>query len=191
MFTRDLVIFDTETTGVDVAQHEIMQIAAIRLDKSTLQETDRFTSYCKVTRWENRSLESMQMTGIAEETLKDAPDMSVVLEQFERKFPQADIFLTAYNLVFDYVFLLDAYRKLGKTIPYDPHGIDIWPLAYFYWCQTPNHPINPNKPWGFSLADIASMLGIRPEGKFHDALTDCRVEAEVLRLLLKKLPFSS
>src|SRR4051812_14401979 len=38
MFNKDILLLDIESTGTDVTKHEIIQLAAILLDKKTLKE---------------------------------------------------------------------------------------------------------------------------------------------------------
>ena len=37
-FYKDILLIDLETTGLDAGRHEIVQIAAVLLDKKTLKE---------------------------------------------------------------------------------------------------------------------------------------------------------
>lgn len=186
MFTRDLVVFDIESTGLDMAHTEIIQIAAIRLNKDTLAEVSRFSSYVQPKHWDNWLPEAMEVNKISTETLKGAPFIEPVLADFEKQFPVGDVLLTAYNAWFDTGFLRQSYEKMNKRLPYEFHSFDIWTLAYLFWCQEVR-PTNPKKPIGFGLSDMADMLGITTTGNFHDAITDVEVEAEVLRRLLQKI----
>ncbi len=186
MFTRDIVVFDTETTGLDISKHELIQIAAIRLDKDNLAEKNRYESFIKPSHWETQNPKAAEVHQISYDTVKDAPTPEVVLAEFEQAFPPTEVLLSAYNFPFDFSFLYDTYRKLGKQCPYDFHGVDIWAFAYYFWSNTA-HTINPEKRNGFGLSDVASMLGIINSGTYHQAMVDCEVEVEVLRRLLAKL----
>lgn len=186
MFTRDIVVFDTETTGLDISKHEIIQIAGVLLDKYTLDEVSTFSTYIKPSNWEERSAEAMEVNQISYTQLESAPILSSALKEWELHFSPNTSLLAAYNAWFDTGYLRQAYIREGKDMPYEFHTFDIWTLAYKYWCSEPHTP-NPRKAIGFGLSDIASSLGIYPDGNFHGALTDARVEAEVLRKLLAKL----
>jgi DNA polymerase III alpha subunit (gram-positive type) len=130
----------------------------------------------------------MAVNKISYDVLAIAPDISKALELFESKFPVEEVLLTAYNSWFDMGFLYQAYQRLGKVVPFEKHAFDIWPFAYTYWSHAKPTP-NPTKPIGFGLSDVASALGITAEGAYHDALTDCEVEAELLRRLTKTIRF--
>lgn len=185
------MIFDIESTGLDIAHAEIIQIAAIRLRKDTLEEVSRFSSYVQPKQWGNWLPEAMEVNKISIETLKSAPPIERALGDFEEQFPVGDVLLTAYNAWFDTGFLRQSYEKMGKRLPYEFHSFDIWTLAYLYWSSESRTNLNPKKPIGFGLSDMAALLGITTTGNFHDALTDVEVEAEVLRRLLSKIQISN
>ena len=186
MFTRDLVIFDVESTGLDVSKHEIIQIAGIRLHKDTLAEVSRFTTYVKPTRWEEQMPAAMEVNKITFDKLEKAPQIAEALKEFETHFPPEEVMLTAYNAPFDTGFFRQSYIQQGRQAPYEYHTFDIWSLAYLYWSSVP-HKNNPTKPIGFGLSDMAELLKIPPAETYHEALADCEIEAEVLRKLLGKL----
>jgi DNA polymerase III epsilon subunit-like protein len=188
MFTKDLLVIDTETTGLDIAKHSLIQVAALRLDRSTLAEIDRYASYVQLSpeAWQSQDPKALEVHKIPFDTLKDAPTLQDVIKELESRFNPEDVLLSAYNLPFDSGFLYEAYRRLGRRMPYDFHGVDIWAFAYQYWCNV-EHTLNPQKRLGFGLSDVAALLGVTTTGAYHDALTDCEVEAEVLRKLLARI----
>lgn len=188
MFTRDLVVFDIECTGLNLAKHEVLQIAAIRLDKDSLAEVARFSSYVKPQNWNTQDPEAMAVNKIAYDVVANSPDIVNVLELFEAAFPPAEVLLTAYNSWFDMAWVRQSYERLGRHSPFEFHSFDIWALAYLYWCQE-SRMGNPKKPIGFGLSDMADLLGITTTGNFHDAITDVEAEAEILRRLLGKIKF--
>ncbi|MBP9687012.1 MAG: 3'-5' exonuclease [Candidatus Doudnabacteria bacterium] len=185
MFTRDLVVLDLECTGLDVQKHEIIQIAAIRINKDSLAEVGRFSSYVKPTDWDNRDPAAMAVNRISYDMVASAPDAQKVLEIFENKFPAAEVLLAAYNTAFDIPMLKSMYARTVRRSPFDFHSFDIWALAYLYWGVTNQIP-NPERPIGFTLSDVAAALGVPPStsGGFHNAIADVEAEVEILRRLL-------
>ena len=85
MFNHDILLLDIEATGLDVTRHEIIQLAAILLDKKTLKEKKNFSSYAKPKKWENREPEAMAVNGISWDSLKNAPSLTTVLKKFNRR----------------------------------------------------------------------------------------------------------
>lgn len=185
MFTRDIVVFDIESTGLDFMTHEVIQIAAVRLDKRTLSEMTRFVTYVKPQHWEARDLEAMAVNKISYDVVAIAPGIQKALELFEAKFPPSEVLLAAYNSWFDMGWLRNSYERMGRHSPFEFHSFDLWALAYLYWSKE-SRVANPNRPIGFNLADMAALLGVETAGQFHDAQTDVEVEAEVLRRLAGK-----
>ncbi len=185
MFTRDLVVLDLEATGLDIPKHEVIQIAAIRIDKNSLAEVSRFSSYVKPTAWVDRDPAAMAVNRISYDMVASAPDLQKVLELFEGKFPSNEVLLAAYNTGFDMPMFRSMYSRLGRSNPFDFHSFDIWALTYLYWGVTNQVP-NPTRPIGFTLADVARALDIppSPNGEFHNAIADVEAEVEILRRLL-------
>lgn len=185
MFTRDLVVLDLECTGLDIQKHEIIQIAAIRIDKNTLAEVSRFSSYVRPTAWADRDPAAMAINRISYDMVASAPDAHKVLELFESKFPAGDVLLAAYNTAFDIPMFKALYERIERPFPFDFHSFDIWALAYLYWGVTDQTP-NPERPIGFRLSDVAAALSVPPSsaGEFHNAIADVEAEVEILRRLL-------
>lgn len=185
MFKRDLLLFDIEATGINIAKHEMIQLAAILLDKNTLKEKATFTTYIKPKKWSQRSREAMLVNQITWDQLKDAPTMRVALKKFIKQF-STNVTLAHYGGMIDIPFLATAFAAEKMKYPYDYHVFDLWPVFYVYMAN--KKKLNdPAKVPGFSLDGIAKHFKVKVAGSRHDALTDCRVEAEVLRHVLKEI----
>jgi DNA helicase-2/ATP-dependent DNA helicase PcrA len=184
MFKRDFLLFDIEATGIDVTRHEMIQLAAVLLDKKTLKEKASFSSYIRPKKWSQRSREAMAVNKIDWETLAKAPDMKAVLKNFARQFSK-NVTMAHYGGMIDIPFLAAAFRSEKMKYPYDYHVFDLWPVFYVYMAGR-KKLTDPSRVPGFSLESIARHFKVKIEGQRHDALTDCRVEAEVFRELMKK-----
>lgn len=204
-FKKDLLLVDLETTGLDAQKHEIIQIAAILLDKKTLKEKEIFSSFVCPLRWKNRDPESMKVNGIKWEQLKNAPDLKTVLRALESIIETSRLALrtrsknivraksrTIHNIVLSYYggpldmdFMREAYRKTGLKWQFDYHYFNLW--AFFYaFLASKNKLKNSKKFTGFSLDDFMKEFKIKSNSR-HDALEDCRIEAEVLRRIMQNL----
>jgi DNA polymerase III epsilon subunit-like protein len=183
MYNRDLLLIDLESTGLDVATHEIIQIGALLLDRKTLKEKARFDTYVKPTRWAKRSKEAMAVNKITWEHLKNAPSLKEALLKFTKAFPQ-NVIIANYGGDLDTVFLKAAFRQHRLKYPYDYHVFNMWSMCYTYMAAK-NKLNNKTKYPGFSLDDIAKTFKVKVPTSRHDALTDCLVEADVLRHLVK------
>src|SRR5688572_13503399 len=110
MFNKDLLLFDIECTGVDFRKHEIIQLAAILLDKKTLKQKKSFNSFIRPKRWRNREPEAMAVNNISWEQVKGAPALRSVLQKFQAKFGH-DVILAQYGGIIDITFMQEAYRQ--------------------------------------------------------------------------------
>ena len=110
------VVFDLETTGLSPSDDEIIQIAAVRIERGTIRTTDQFFSYVKP----NRSIESFitSLTGITNDHVKTAPTALPALTQFSAFC--ADSHLIAHNgHAFDIPFIRSACgSKLANSREY-------------------------------------------------------------------------
>lgn len=184
MFNKDLLLIDIEATGLDPHKNEIIQIAAVLLDKKTLREKISFVSYVKPENWRNRNPESMAINNISYAMVKDSPTLAKTLATLQRKFKLNEVIIANYGPILDIEYLKAAYRKLKKPYPFEYHVFNIWPLCYTY---AASHKLlkNRSRYSGFSLEDLMKHFKIKAENR-HDALVDCRVTADVLRHIIKK-----
>lgn len=185
-FKHDLLLIDIEATGLDPVKHEIIQLAGVLLDRKTLKEKEAFTTYIKPRNWKNRDPESMKVNKIAWDDVKDAPDLKPALQKFNKAFGK-NVTLSYYVGIMDIVFMQAAYKKAGLKWPFDYHFFNIWGLFYAYLAAR-NRLKNKKDFGGFNLEGLVQSFGIKAKkSDLHDALVDCRVEAEVLRKIIDKL----
>lgn len=153
-FPSDYVVIDAETTGLDPAYCEIIEISAIRYVGGVA--TDRFTSLVKPANPVDDYI--AQLTGITNEMLDAAPSPAVVLSDFS-KFV-SDSILVGYNVNFDINFLYDNLLPLGVTL--SNSFVDVLRIARHVLPDLPNH----------KLITVADFFGISPDIS-HRALADC------------------
>jgi len=179
-------LFDIEATGLDVRKHEMIELAAILLDKKTLRPKKSFSSLIRPANWKQRSRAAMAVNKISWARLKDAPRLKEVMTQFSEEFSAREVILAYYAGNLDVPFLAAAYEKAGRRFSFDYHTLDIWGLFYVYMAQ--RRKLASRKSFaGFSLEDIARHFKIAVPKNRHSALADCELEAEVLRAVLKAL----
>ncbi|HYV33447.1 MAG TPA: 3'-5' exonuclease, partial [Candidatus Limnocylindria bacterium] len=130
-FKKDILLIDTEFSGFDLQKHEILQIAAVLLDKKTLKEKKVFSSFVRPAKWKTRDHASMAVNKITLDMVKDAPPLATVLKLFEKTFGHNVIqaFYVGYN---DKRFLMEAYRKSKIKWQFDYHYFELWGLFYPY-----------------------------------------------------------
>lgn len=185
-FKKDILLIDAEFSGFDIQKHEILQLAGILLDRKTLKEKKAFSSFVKPTKWKNRDRESMEVNKISFDMVKGAPTLQQVIKKFDKTFGH-NIILAAYVGYNDKRFLLEAYRKSKIKFPFDYHYFDLWGLFYAYLAE--KNKLNSKKDFaGFGLEYLIKMFKVKVDkNELHDALVDCRVEAEVLRKVILQM----
>ena len=117
--------------------------------------------------------------------LKGAPDLKQVLKKFDRAFGHNVIqaFYVGYN---DKRFLLESYKQAGIKWKFDYHYFELWGLFYPYLAAK-NRLKSVKNFAGFGIESMLKMLKVKKPANLHDALVDCRVEAEILRKVMKEL----
>lgn len=172
-FPKDILLIDFETTGYDPIESDPIQIGAVLLDKETLEEKDSFTSFI-YSDLSKLPLDLIQKWHIPDSQIKPAPKQAEVMGQMLNKFG-TDVILSSWVQNLDKVMLNKLLLSAGKDVNiFDYHILDLWPIAYIYLLK---------KGYNGRL-DSDSMFtefGIPLRGEGHDALADCRIEAEILR----------
>ncbi len=120
-FADEIVCFDIETTGLNVATEAITEIGAVVLRSGEV--TERFQTFVNP----NRRLtpEIIGLTGITDAMLKDAPSLKDALTEFLAFVDGRP--LAAHNAEFDIGFIRAGCRKVG--LEFDPTYIDSLILA--------------------------------------------------------------
>ncbi|WP_245662082.1 PolC-type DNA polymerase III [Melghirimyces thermohalophilus] len=129
------VVFDVETTGLSAVHDEIIELAAVKVEKGEI--VDRFEAFINPHRPLSATI--TELTGITDDMVKDAPDLSDVLPRF-LSFIQGCV-LVAHNARFDMGFLQEGCKKIGKD-PVDNPVIDTLELGRFLYPRLKNHRLN-------------------------------------------------
>jgi len=110
------VAVDLETTGLDAKTDKITEIGAVRFINGKPAET--FSTFVNP----GKKLETkiIELTGITDEMLEDAPDMAEVIPQIEAFL--GDDILVGHRILFDYSFLKRAFSL--ERVPFEKYGID-------------------------------------------------------------------
>ncbi len=186
-FKKDILLIDSEFTGFDINKHELLQLAGVLLDRKTLKEKKHFNSFIRPTpgRWKNREPEAMAVNKITLEQIKTAPTLKQVIAKFDKTFGH-DVILAAYVGYNDKRYLMESYKRAGIKWKFDYHYFDIWALFYAYLGA--KNKLKSTKDFaGFGMEYLLKDFNMEIPTTLHDALTDCRTEAEVLRKIVKEI----
>ncbi|NUU96320.1 DNA polymerase III PolC [Marinitoga sp. 1135] len=167
-FDADFVVFDFETTGFDPNAEEIIEIGAVKIENG--QITDIFHKLIKPSK--PVPLKIQQITGITNEMLEDAPDISDVLPEFMDFI--GDSILVAHNANFDYRFLRRWVKEIMDIDLVKPY-IDTLAMARALL----------NLKGGHSLDKVVKSLGLE-NFEHHRAHEDAKITAKVFLKLLEK-----
>ena len=129
------VVFDVETTGLSAVYDTIIELAAVKIHDG--QIIDRFESFANP--HHPLSATTIDLTGITDDLVENAPDVPEVLEKFRNW--AGDAVLVAHNASFDMGFLNVGYKKLGYPKAENP-VIDTLELGRFLYPEFKNHRLN-------------------------------------------------
>lgn len=171
---RPLAFVDCETTGLDPARHELLEVAAIRVSPQTLAVETELAMMVRPTRTDDADPEALRIVGYSEEAWSDALPLREAMAQLAPILDGA--MLAGHNVAFDRGFLDAAWKQVGhRPENLDHHLLDTatmaWPL------------LSAKKLDSVSLTPVCKYLGIE-RGKEHAALADARASLEVARRLL-------
>lgn len=130
------VVFDVETTGLSAVYDTIIELAAVKVKNGEM--IDRFESFANP--HEPLSATTIELTGITDDMVKDAPDVDEVLRKFKEWV--ADSVLVAHNASFDMGFLNVGYKRLLGEKKADNPVIDTLELARALYPELKNHRLN-------------------------------------------------
>ena len=103
MANKKLVVFDTETTGLNPDEDGMVQFSACDFNGQVLLNT--YIRPTKHTEWP----EAEKINHISPETVKDAPVLADVADKIKMIMTSAD-YLVAYNIDFDLGFLAPVFH---------------------------------------------------------------------------------
>lgn len=163
---RDVIVaIDLETTGLDVAEAQIIEIGAVKFREHEILETYN-------TLVDPGSPVPAKVTAITHIRQKDivgAPKIADVLPTLTAFI--GDALLLGHNIDFDLRF----FHKQGVLT--NNSGIDTYELASVLLPTTPRYNLNA----------LMQALNLSPEGNFHRALADAMATARVYMALWDKL----
>lgn len=167
---RPLVWIDTETTGLDPQNNDIIEFAGLR-------ETDGKTLQFKVfpERPENAHPRALEVNGYTREAWEEAGaiEMTEAIGQIVEFLKNA--VLCGQNVSFDENFIKATMKRHGVDERIGYHKLDTATLALVH--------LRPLGAWSVSLGYICDVLGISNEGA-HTAMADVKRARAVYRALI-------
>lgn len=103
------IVTDVETTGSDPKKDRITEIACFLVHGGEI--ISEFTSLINPHKQIPPFI--VNMTGISQEMVKDAPESSVIMKEINKFISSDDIVFVAHNVRFDYLFLQETMHRNG------------------------------------------------------------------------------
>ena len=178
-------VTDLECTGLEPQRHEIIQIARVVIDTVDHHIVTSLTmsQYIQPARWDQRDDEAMEVNGITLSKLQAegiSPDLA--LEYFCQDVNWDETVLAAWGVDFETKFLREAFRQVGRDVPFHYKVIDVRSLGHL-----------PRARMGFSeymgLGESCDFYSVHfDRGRAHDALYDATKTADLALELLRSRP---
>lgn len=162
------VVVDIETTGLDPQSNEIIEISALKYEQNVLID-----SYHTLVH-PNESISAFitGLTGITNEMVKNAPDISECIHDFY-SFVKNEV-IVGYNINFDLNFLYDNLKVCTNEILSNNY-LDVLLLTRRVYPSLSSH----------RQTAVAEYLGINIQGS-HRAEKDCMICQAILEDIQKK-----
>lgn len=173
---KPLVWIDTETTGLDPVENEVIEIAIIRPLDNGSELT--FCKKLRLERPETAHPKALEVNGYTPETWAEAEPQEVVWREIAERGLLENCIIAGHNVGFDARMIQESFKRHnierdGRPVRIDYHMYDTVTLA-----------LEHLQPYvkSVSLGAVCVALGI-PVRNAHSALADARMAMEVSRVL--------
>jgi DNA polymerase III epsilon subunit-like protein len=173
MRKHNFAFIDIETTGLDVAKHEIIEIGCV-LTTPSLQLLEELELKIKPESIENADQVALKINHYDSENWKQALTLREAMEILAEK--TKDAIMVGQNVSFDFNFLEHAFSKLGVKNNMHYHKLDTISIA---WAKLHNDVDFEH----FSLHEMCLRFSIVNKNP-HTALSDARATFELYKKLM-------
>ena len=171
-----MVVFDTETTGLNAEKDQIIQISGIKLkiENETLKEIGQIDRYIRPNISVPEKIE--ELTGITNEFLADEETEADVFPVIKDFFKDVDI-IAAYNTAFDERFTKALYQRNHSVFPVT-NSIDILQMA--------RELISKKDIKNHKLGTVINYFGLDDGIQFHSAIEDVKATLKLFQLFINE-----
>lgn len=173
MRNNNLAFVDIETTGLNLINHEIIEIGCVIADQN-LKVIEEFDLKIKPENIEAANPVALKVNHYDPALWQDAISLSGAIKIFSEKVK--DCIMVGQNVAFDSGFLEYAFNKTGLPNPMHYHRLDTISIA---WAKLHKEPDLVR----FSLREMCERFGIE-NVKAHSALSDARATYELYKKLM-------
>lgn len=173
MRKHNLAFIDIETTGINVLEHEIIQVGCVLTDNN-LNIKEEFEIKIKPQKIENADPIALKVNHYQEENWQDAYSEKEAMKILAKKLK--DCIMVGQNVAFDAGFLEYVFAKNDLTNTMHYHKLDTISIA---WAKLHGEPDMDH----FSLREMCKRFDIKNENP-HNALSDARATYELYKKLM-------
>jgi DNA polymerase III epsilon subunit family exonuclease len=173
MRKHNLAFIDIETTGLDVIDHEIIEIGCV-LSTPDLKVIEEFELKVKPEHLEFADPTSMKINHYEESAWVDALSLKEAMKILSEK--AKDSIMVGQNIAFDSGFLEHAFAKYHIKNNMHYHKLDTISIAWAKFHKDTDFE-------HFSLREMCKRFGITNENA-HSALSDARATFELYKKLM-------
>lgn len=176
-----LTFIDTETTGLDLTQHEVIELAMlkVKVDKSwNHSQIECYEAKIKPRFIKRASPQALKINGYTAQKWRGAAKAGEVLEVYSKFIDDSD-YLVGQNLVFDYNFMNQMFDREGLERPKYPKYYDTKHMA--------DKLVREGKLKRSGLDFLCENYNIPVIGRAHTALTDVMRTFELFKKLVKEV----
>lgn len=178
-----ITFIDTETTGLDLFKHEVIDIAAMQVSYTgnSWIQISSFESKIKPKNLQEASEIALKINGFTKKKWKDAPESGSVLGLLANYIQSSDA-VAGQNLVFDYRFINKMFDSNDIEKPKWPKYIDTKWMA--------EQLVHDKKLKRSSLDFLCEHYSIPVIGRAHTAMTDVLRTFELFKVLANECEVS-
>ncbi len=190
---EQFLCIDLEMSGTIPGTHDIIQIAAVLLNKD-FEVISEFDSLVHPENEADFDFESKRIHGISRFELNEAPSFEEMIDQLEdwleeaggysSRRAMAQLKICGQGINNDICFLKTAYQSINMAWPFAHQFIDLQDIALFYNRILKANDMKTSK--GVSLNATAKLLNKKRSRKKHDALEDALLTAQCFQELFKR-----
>ena len=174
IFERPIAITDVETTGLDFAIQEIVEIGLVVINQQTLEILDTLDIKVKPEHIETADEFALKLNGYNETDWKNAITLKEAMSIYGEK--TKDAIFCAHNVTFDWSFISKAFKETGIKDEMDHHRIDLFTMI---WMKFRTSSFEK-----FSLNEAAKRLGVPEEPMPHRAINGTMTAYEIYKKLV-------
>ena len=173
MRKHNLAFIDIETTGLNMIEHEIIEIGCVIADQK-LNVLEEFELKIKPEHIENADKTALKINRYNEKDWEAGYSLEDAIKIFSEKVK--DCIMIGQNVAFDSSFIEYALAKLKSVNTMHYHKLDTISIA---WAKLHKKPDLDR----FSLREMCKLFGIENKNP-HSALSDARATFELYKKLM-------